>query len=39
MRLKESGQLSSSQDAAARVIAYLGRADFGATPVADVRDA
>jgi benzil reductase ((S)-benzoin forming) len=39
VRLKESGQLSSSQDAAARVIAYLGRADFGATPVADVRDA
>jgi NAD(P)-dependent dehydrogenase (short-subunit alcohol dehydrogenase family) len=39
VRLKESGQLSSSHDAAARVIAYLGRADFGASPVADVRDA
>jgi benzil reductase ((S)-benzoin forming) len=38
VRLKESGQLSSGHDAAARVIAYLGRADFGATPVADVRD-
>jgi len=39
VRLQESGQLSSSHDAAARVIAYLGRADFGAAPVADVRDA
>ena len=39
LRLKESGQLTSSQDAAARVIAYLGRADFGSVPVADVRDA
>ncbi len=39
VRLKEAGQLTSSRDAAARVIAYLGRADFGASPVADVRDA
>jgi len=39
VRLKESGQLTSSHDAAARVIAYLERADFGASPVADVRDA
>jgi NAD(P)-dependent dehydrogenase (short-subunit alcohol dehydrogenase family) len=39
VRLKEAGQLTSSRDAAARVIAYLGRADFGAVPVADVRDA
>ena len=39
VRLKESGQLSSSQDAAARVVAFLERADFGTVPVADVRDA
>jgi benzil reductase ((S)-benzoin forming) len=39
VRLKESGQLTSSEDAAARVIAYLRRPDFGASPVADVRDA
>jgi benzil reductase ((S)-benzoin forming) len=39
VRLKNSGQLTSSHDAAARVIAYLERADFGASPVADVRDA
>ena len=36
--LKQAGQLMSSRDAAARVIAYLERADFGTTPVADVRD-
>ena len=39
LKLKESGQLTSSRDAAARLVAWLGRADFGATPVADVRDA
>ena len=39
VRMKETGQLSSAADAAARVIAYLERADFGASPVADVRDA
>jgi benzil reductase ((S)-benzoin forming) len=39
LRLKETGQLTSSRDAAARVIVYLERTDFGATPVADVRDA
>ena len=39
LKLKEAGQLSSSHDAAARLVAYLARADFGATPVADVRDA
>ncbi len=39
VRLKESGQLTSSEEAAARVIAYLERADFGSVPVADVRDA
>jgi NAD(P)-dependent dehydrogenase (short-subunit alcohol dehydrogenase family) len=38
LKLKESGQLASSRDAAARVIAYLDRADFGDVPVADVRD-
>ena len=38
VKLKESGQLTSSRDAAARLVAYLGRADFGAQPVADVRD-
>jgi len=36
--MKASGQLSSPHDAAARVLAYLGRADFGTHPVADVRD-
>ena len=39
IKLKENGQLSSAQDAAARVLAYLRRPDFGANPVADVRDA
>ena len=39
LHLKESGQLTSSEDAAARVIAYLERADFGSAPVTDVRDA
>jgi benzil reductase ((S)-benzoin forming) len=38
VKLKESGQLASSRDAAARVLAYLGRSDFGTVPVADVRD-
>jgi hypothetical protein len=32
-----SGMLSSPADAAARLLAYLERADFGAEPVADVR--
>ena len=36
--LKEKGQLTSASDAAARVLAYLARADFGASAVADVRD-
>ncbi len=39
IRLKETGQLTSAADAAARVIAYLERTDFGSSPVADVRDA
>ena len=37
--LKAQGQLTSPADAAARVLAYLNRADFGTNPVADVRDA
>ncbi len=37
-QLKETGMLSSPQDAAAKVLAYLARPDFGAQPVADVRD-
>jgi len=37
--LKDKGLLASPADAAARVLAYLARADFGENPVADVRDA
>ncbi len=37
--LKEKGQLTSPEAAAARVLAYLHRTDYGASPVADVRDA
>jgi benzil reductase ((S)-benzoin forming) len=37
--LHSGGQLSSPQDAARRVLAYLNRPDFGQNPVADVRDA
>jgi benzil reductase ((S)-benzoin forming) len=37
--MKEKGQLSSPEQAAAKLIAYLNRADFGSNPVADVRDA
>lgn len=37
--LKESGQLPSPRDAARRVLGHLERADFGATPVDDVRNA
>ena len=36
--MKEKGQLSSPQDAAAKVLGYLNRPDFGSNPVADVRD-
>lgn len=36
--LKNNGQLTSPQDAAKRLLAYLARPDFGAQPVADVRD-
>ena len=37
--LKTAGQLTSPTEAAAQVLAWLERADFGDTPVADVRDA
>jgi NAD(P)-dependent dehydrogenase (short-subunit alcohol dehydrogenase family) len=37
--LKDKGMLSSPQDAARKVLAFLQRADFGSNPVADVRDA
>ena len=37
-QLKERGLLSSPQEAAASVLAYLARADFGSQPVADVRE-
>ncbi len=36
--MKEKGMLVSPQDAAARVLAYLARLDFGANPVSDIRD-
>jgi benzil reductase ((S)-benzoin forming) len=36
--LKEKGLLSSPAEAAARVLAYLARPEFGVNPVADVRD-
>jgi NAD(P)-dependent dehydrogenase (short-subunit alcohol dehydrogenase family) len=36
--LKEQGKLTSAADAAARVLAYLSRPDFGVEPVADVRN-
>jgi NAD(P)-dependent dehydrogenase (short-subunit alcohol dehydrogenase family) len=39
MQLKASGQLDSPEAAAAKVLAFLQRADFGLQPVADVRDA
>lgn len=35
--MHQNGQLSSPPQAAARVLAYLDRADFGQNPVADVR--
>ncbi len=38
IQLKEKGQLSTPDDAAARVLAYLARPDFGSSPVADVRE-
>ncbi|VTU16923.1 Benzil reductase ((S)-benzoin forming) [Variovorax sp. PBL-H6] len=38
-RLKAQGQLDTPESAAAKVLAYLARPDFGSKPVADVRDA
>jgi benzil reductase ((S)-benzoin forming) len=38
IQLHQQGQLSSPDDAAARVLGWLARADFGASAVADVRD-
>jgi len=37
-RLKNDGLLDSPDTAAAKVLKYLARADFGSNPVADVRD-
>lgn len=39
IQLQSTGTLASPEAAAARVLAWLARADFGDTPVADVRDA
>lgn len=36
--LQREGQLTSADEAAARVLACLERADFGSTPVGDVRE-
>jgi len=36
--MKREGQLTSATDAAAKVLAYLDRPDFGTNAVADVRD-
>ncbi len=36
--LKNNGLLTSPDEAAARVLAYLAKPDFGSQPVADVRD-
>ena len=36
--LKEQGQLATADAAAAKVLAFLQRPDFGTNPVADVRD-
>ena len=37
--LQAAGQLDSPAQAAAKVLRYLARTDFGSNPVADVRDA
>ncbi len=39
VQMKSGGKLDSPAAAAAKVIAYLHRADFGCNPVGDVRDA
>lgn len=38
VRLKSAGQLTSPEEAARRVLAFLARPDFGVQPVADVRE-
>ncbi len=38
VQMKSGGRLDSPAAAAAKVIAYLNRADFGSNPVGDVRD-
>ena len=38
LSLKTSGSLTSPDEAARRLLAYLARPDFGSNPVADVRD-
>jgi benzil reductase ((S)-benzoin forming) len=38
INLKNKGLLSSPEEAAGRVLAYLARADFGKQPVADIRE-
>jgi len=38
IHLKESGSLTSPSDAAAKVLGFLARGDFGSNVVADVRD-
>lgn len=38
VELQRQGQLTSPEEAAARVLAWLRRPDFGRDPVADVRD-
>ena len=39
VQMKAQGQLDRPDEAAAKVLAFLHRADFGSKPVADVRDA
>jgi NAD(P)-dependent dehydrogenase (short-subunit alcohol dehydrogenase family) len=39
VQLKAHGQLATPADAAARILAFLARDDFGREPVADVRSA
>jgi len=37
-RLKDEGGLVAPEDAAARIVAYLERDDFGARPIDDLRE-
>ncbi len=39
VNMKEQGSLTSAGEAAARILKFLARPDFGQNPVADVRDA